>query len=532
MSLNTKSFTNLDIYFEGNIYNKEKFCVDDDFLLIKKLYEEDGLNFLPKLDGIFAFCIYDKLNDSYFCARDRFGNIPLYYHIKNGKFIFATTIKEILKQIDYLPSLNKIALSKYTQFFSTFGEDTFYNDIFKLEESNYILVDKNLNISKKRYYKIKTYKAVSNEKEALENIENLLYKSIENTLSFNGAFLLSGGVDSSFLSALYTKISGKKVDTFSLGFDEYKNYCELNFAKIVSKHINSNHHELVLTQQDYIKNFYKIIDNFDEPHSDSASTPLNALLNSINKHSFYNVISGEGSDELFLGYDNYAKFISYYNFNNSLNNEQKVFLNEIIQALQNNTKESEYLRRVVKNETIYNSFGEIYNFAQKKRLFKKVPTFKLENQKQDCVDWMSYIDLKLWVSNSVLTKVYNVASMNNLQIHTPFLNKELVDYIFSIKSYIKVGDTNKYLLKKIALKYIPQEIINRTKKGFNSPYNEWLKEEFKDEILNTILYVNSKTDLFNDNYIIYIYELAKNNKFKQHLYTLFVFSLWFKKVYL
>jgi asparagine synthase (glutamine-hydrolysing) len=104
--------------------------------------------------------------------------------------------------------------------------------------------------------------------------------------------------------------------------------------------------------------------------------------------------------------------------------------------------------------------------------------------------------------------------------------------MFSVDSNIKVGDTNKYLLKKIALKYIPQQIINRTKKGFNSPFNEWLNREYKDKILDVILDVNNQTNLFNHEYILYIYELSKSNKFKQHLYSLFVFSLWYKREFL
>ena len=107
-----------------------------------------------------------------------------------------------------------------------------------------------------------------------------------------------------------------------------------------------------------------------------------------------------------------------------------------------------------------------------------------------------------------------------------------MNYKFSIKSSIKVGDTNKYLLKKIASKYIPDTIINRTKKGFNSPFNEWLNKEYKDKILDVIVEVNNQTNLFNHEYILHIYELSKSNKFKQHLYSLFVFSLWYKKEFL
>ncbi|WP_419671786.1 asparagine synthase-related protein [Aliarcobacter butzleri] len=235
---------------------------------------------------------------------------------------------------------------------------------------------------------------------------------------------------------------------------------------------------------------------------------------------------------MFLGYDNYAKFLKYYEFEKSLSNEQNLFLNDIIGALQNNTKESEYLRRIVKKQNLYNSFGEIYTDIQRKRLFKKVPTYKSETAKQDPVDWMSYIDLKIWLGESLLSKVDRISMGNSLEVRTPFLDFNLVNYMFSVESHIKVGDTNKYLLKKIASKYIPETIINRTKKGFNSPFNEWLNKEYKDKILEVIVEVNNQTNLFNHEYILHIYELSKSNKFKQHLYSLFVFSLWYKKEYL
>ena len=270
----------------------------------------------------------------------------------------------------------------------------------------------------------------------------------------------------------------------------------------------------------------------EEPHGDSAAIPLNILSKHINKAGFKTVLSGEGSDEIFLGYESYAKFLKYYEFEKTLSKEQTFFLNDIIGALQNNTKESEYLRRIVKKQSLYNSFGEIYTDIQKKRLFKKVPSFKTENAKQDPVDWMSYIDLKIWLGEALLSKVDRISMGNSLEVRTPFLDFNLVNYMFSVESDIKVGDTNKYLLKKIASKYILSEIINRSKKGFNSPFNEWLIKEYKDKILDVILEVNNETNLFNNDYIIHIYELAKANKFKQHLYSLYVFSLWFKKEFL
>ena len=537
-------FDDILLVFNGEIYNyKELIHVEhlecktkSDSEVLIRLYQKYGFDFLNKLNGMFSFCIYDMKKELYFCARDRYGKKPFFYYFKDNKFIFSSSIKSILNLLDYKPNLNKVALSKYMQYFVSFGEDTFYQDIYKLEASTYMIYEPNkaLELQKKKYYKINTYKAIKDEKEALNDIEELLIKSVELRLNSDVevASLLSGGIDSSLISALYTKISGKKINTFSIGYDEYKNYCELDYAQITASHINSNHHPVEINQKEYINHFEQTLDLLEEPHGDSAAIPLNILTKQINKAGIKTVLSGEGSDEIFLGYDNYAKFLKYYEFEKSLSNEQNLFLNDIIGALQNNTKESEYLRRIVKKQNLYNSFGEIYTDIQRKRLFKKVPTYKSETAKQDPVDWMSYIDLKIWLGESLLSKVDRISMGNSLEVRTPFLDFNLVNYMFSVESSIKVGDTNKYLLKKIASKYIPDTIINRTKKGFNSPFNEWLNKEYKDKVLDVIVEVNNSTNLFNHEYILHIYELSKSNKFKQHLYSLFVFSLWYKKEFL
>ena len=537
-------FDDILLVFNGEIYNyKELIHVEQlecktksDSEVLIRLYQKYGFDFLNKLNGMFSFCIYDMKKELYFCGRDRYGKKPFFYYFKDNKFIFSSSIKSILNLLDSKPNLNKVALSKYIQYFVSFGEDTFYQDIYKLESATYMIYEPNkpFELQKKKYYKLNTYKAIKDEKQALTDIEELLIKSVEYRLNSDVevASLLSGGIDSSLISALYTKISGKKINTFSIGYDEHKNYCELSYAQITASHIGSNHNPIEINQKEYISHFEQTLDMLEEPHGDSAAIPLNILTKRIHQSGIKTVLSGEGSDEIFLGYDNYAKFLKYYEFEKSLSSEQNLFLNDIIGALQNNTKESEYLRRIVKKQNLYNSFGEIYTDIQRKRLFKKVPTFKSETAKQDPVDWMSYIDLKIWLGEALLSKVDRISMGNSLEVRTPFLDFNLVDYMFSVESKIKVGDTNKYLLKKIASKYIPNEIINRTKKGFNSPFNEWLNKEYKDSILDVILDVNKATNLFNDSYILHIFELAKSNKFKQHLYSLFIFSLWYKKEYL
>lgn len=534
-------FDDILIVFNGEIYNYQELIQEEalecktssDTEVLIRLYQKYEEDFLNKINGMFSFCLYDMKKEQYFCARDRYGKKPFFYYHKDNKFIFSSSINSIIKLLGSTPKLNKVALSQYVQYFVPIAPNTFYQDINSLEAATYFTLQSN-DLKKKRYYKINTYKAVKDENEALEKIEETLIKSIEARLvsDVEVGSLLSGGVDSSLVSALYSKITNKQINTFSVGYSEYKNYCELDYADITAKHINSNHTRLEIGKNDFINYFEDTLTALEQPHADSAAVPLNILTNKIHQTGIKTVLSGEGSDELFLGYDNYAKFLGYYDFAKTLDNGQNEFLNSIIGALQNNTKESEYLRRVVKKQNIYNSFGEIYSDIQKRKLFRKVPTFKTENPKKDPVDWMSYIDLKIWLGEALLSKVDRISMRNSLEVRTPFLDYRLVNLAFSIDSKLKVGDTNKYLLKKIALKYIPEQIVHRTKKGFNSPFNEWIHQEYKDSILQTILEVNKETKLFNEEYLKHIYTLSSQKKFKQHLWTIFIFSKWFKKIYL
>lgn len=534
-------FDGISIVFNGEIYNYKELRQDEnlecmtqsDTEVIIRLYQKYGQNCVDKLNGAFSFCIYDENLDQFFAARDRYGKKPFYYYFKDGQFIFSSMINPIIKLLGFTPKLNKVALSQYMQYFVPLSPNTFYQDIFKLDAAS-ILTLKDGQLSTKKYYKINTYKKITDEKTALKEIEEKLLSSVEQRLvsDVEVGSLLSGGIDSSLISSIYSQLSGKKIQTFSVGYETHKRYSELPYAKIAAKHINSDHHPLAINQKDFINALDDVLENLEEPHADPAAIPLYILSNTINKNGIKTVFSGEGSDELFLGYDNYAKFLKYYNFKDSLQKDQNEFLDDIIGALQTQTKESEYLRRVVKGENIYNSFGEIYTQSQKKKLFNKLPTFKSERAKKDPVDWMSYIDTKIWLGEALLSKVDKMTMANSVEIRNPFLDFRLVDTAFSIRSDLKIGDTNKYLLKKIASIYIPDEIINRTKKGFNSPFNEWLFEEYNDDILNLILEVNDHTNFFNEKYIKFIYSQGLENKFKQHLYALWLFSKWYKKVYL
>jgi asparagine synthase (glutamine-hydrolysing) len=534
-------FDDILIVFNGEIYNYDELRESEklnckttsDTEVIIRLYQKYEFDFLHLLNGAFSFAIYDTMKERYFCARDRYGKKPFYYYEKSGKFIFSSQIRPIIKLLGFTPKLNKVALSQYLQYFTPLAPNTFYTDILKLDKASYAIYEKG-KLTLKKYYKIKTYKAIKDEERALKSIEELLVDSVEQRLKSDVEVgtLLSGGIDSSLVSTIYSQHTNHKINTFSVGYKTHQKYSELPYANLVAKNIKSDHLALEIEQKDFIESLDEVFENLEEPHADPAAIPLYHLTREIKKQGIKTVLSGEGSDELFLGYDNYSKFLKYYKFADTVTNEQNEFLDDIIGALQTNTKESEYLRRVVKKQNIYNSFGEIYTDTQRKRLLKKVATYKSENPKKDPVDWMSYIDMKIWLGEALLSKVDKMCMANSVENRNPFLDFRLVDTVFSIDSKLKVGDTNKYLLKKVASKYIPDEIINRTKKGFNSPFNEWLFLEYGDKLLDDILKVNEQTNLFNTTYVNYIYNEAKQNRFKQHFYALWHFCKWYTKNYL
>lgn len=466
-------FDDLLIVFNGEIYNYDELIISEqlsckttsDTEVLIRLYQKYNIDFLHLLNGAFSFCIYDIKKDKYFMARDRYGKKPFYYYHKDNKLIFSSMIKPIIKLLGFTPKLNKVALSQYLQYFTPLAPNTFYQDIFKLDKASYAIYENN-RLTIKKYYKIKTYKTIKDENSALETIEELLVDSVKQRLKSDVEVgtLLSGGIDSSLISTIYSQNSNHKINTFSVGYKTHKKYSELPYASMVAKNINSNHFSLEIEQKDFINSLEEVFEALEEPHADPASIPLFHLTKQIKKQGIKTVLSGEGSDELFLGYDNYRKFLKYYEFKKSLNKEQNSFLDEIVSSFGDN-KEAQYLKRVIKKENIYNSFGEIFTPSQRKKLLQKVATFKSESVKKDPVDWMSYIDMKIWLGEALLSKVDKISMVNSVETRNPFLDFRLVDTVFSINSDLKVGDTNKYLLKKVALKYIPKEIINRTKKG-------------------------------------------------------------------
>lgn len=529
-------FDNIIITFNGEIYNYQELIKNEklecktqsDTEVLIRLYQKYDTKFLNKLEGMFSFCIYDKDKNSFFCARDRFGKKPFYYYFKNGKFIYASEIKSIIQVLQITPELNKTALYEYLSFMSAIN-CTFYQDINKLQAGHSFTIDNNLNLEIKKYYDICNIETkYYDENLILEDIENLLFLSVKSRMIADVPIvtLLSGGIDSSLISALYAKLNNNPIDTFCIGYDEYTQYSELPYAKKVAQHIQSNHHEIIMTRKDFLENIDTILDYMDEPIGDTASIPTYFLTQKITKENKKVALSGEGSDEIFLGYESYFKMLDLYKINKYQIKGDIPF---------NLTKEWEYNNRIYNSQTLYRSKGEIFTEYQKQKLFTAYETKDyLKGYKNDYEPekWMSYIDFKVWIAEVLMTKIDRMSMANGLELRAPFLDHKLVEYLFAVDSRIKTGNTNKYLLKKIAQKYLPKEIVHRQKKGFSYPFMEWLSAEYGNELYVTIEEVNRVLQIFNMDFVKFLYNQSKEKKFIHHFWNIYLFARWYKRVYL
>jgi len=479
-------FDDIIITFNGEIYNFQELIKNENLHCITKsdtevlirLYQKYDTDFLNKLNGMFSFCIYDKKKDKFFCARDRFGKKPFYYYFKDGKFIYASEIKSILLLIENKVNINKEAIYEYLEYGSSIAPNTIYENIYKLKHSCFLTVSEN-ELEIDYYYDYANFKtAVYDEKTAVKKIEDTLIKSLEYRLVSDveiGSFL-SGGLDSSLLSSMYSNITNQKINTFSIGYNEHKNYCELNYAEKASKHVKSNHHQFTIDKNDFLSTIDSFINIMDEPFADSASIPTYLLSKFTHQHNIKVALSGEGSDEIFLGYDLYHNLLKSKNEYSGFNKGFESNLNK--------------------------NFKSSYNYP---------------NQ-------FSYIDLNIWVPEILMNKVDKMAMASSLEVRSPFLDHNLVSLLFSIDDKIKVGNTNKYLLKKVAKKYLPDEIIHRRKKGFSSPYIEWIEQEYNINLKDYIIKNLIKSDIFSFKEIEYSKNYDFNNK--QKTWTLFILAKW------
>lgn len=556
------------IIFNGEIFNfreirKEleskghSFQSQSDTEVLLKLFISEKENCLPKLNGFFAFCIYDKIEQSLFLARDRYGIKPLLYLFDEDKFLFASEMKAMMaygieKQID------KASLYTYLQLNYIPAPDSIFESVKKLLPGHYLKI-KSREISLHKYYQIPDIKeadknSISYDK-AKEKLKTLLELSVQRRLVADvplGAFL-SGGIDSSVVCALAAKHK-PDLQTFSIGYKDEKFFDETHYARLVAKHLNTSHNVFSLTNDDLYEHVHNILNYIDEPFADSSAIAVYILSKETRKHATV-ALSGDGADELLGGYNKHSAHLRAINAtwkenavsalyplwklmpasrNNPLANKARQLL-RFAEGMKLNSRDrywrwASYASEHDVNKLLLPDFcNNIGNYSKRKLIITDCISDK------EGINEILLADTNLVLGNDMLTKVDLMSMANSLEVRVPFLDVEVVNFIFSLPGDYKIDKSmRKKVLQDAFADMLPKELYKRPKKGFEVPLLKWFRKEMKSLIID---------DLLSEKFImaqgIFNYEEIK--KLKRQLFSsspgdvhariwaLIVFQWWWKR---
>lgn len=533
------------ISFNGEIYNHQVLREElnlsawethSDTEVILAAYEAWGIKCVDHLEGMFAFALMD--GEKLYLVRDRFGKKPIFYHQGKDIFVFASEIKAIKPFLSSV-KMNEEALHSYLSFLAPAPPHTFYQEIEKLEGGEWLCLEQG-KITKHRYYDLFTIPSpvITDSMDALQRIEAELHRSIAMRLDTEvpTAALLSGGLDSAMICAIAAR-QGKKLPVFTLGYDEYGSYDERANARKTAEYLDLNHSEVVISQDDFHESLDALLTHMDEPLNDPAALPLYLLMKKIGAEGYKVVLSGEGSDELFLGY---RQYFEYLDIEKAASLQHKNWLKKYFHAHFSMNREWEWYKRIFDDTLLFRTSGEKFTDLQQNKLFRRnirdneslrfLQSYRRAFEggaHRDPSLWYSMIDLKLFVGEHFLTKLDRVSMAHTIEARTPFLDHRLAETVLSVDPALRIGTgSTKTLLKQIARNYLDDEIIDRRKKGFANPYMEWLIASGR---INLIREVNVQTGLFYPEVVEEYLDLAHRGRFKQHVWGLYVLSHWINR---
>jgi asparagine synthase (glutamine-hydrolysing) len=541
----------LVIVFNGEIYNYHelydelvakghKFKTKSDTEVLLHLYEEEGEEMLNKLRGMFVFSIYNKKTHDLFIARDFFGIKPLYYLVKDDRIVaYGSEIKSLLLYPDFKKEVNHDAVYNYLSFQYNPLEETFFKGIWKLPPATYlkINVDKNT-VIQKTYWEYKFKVPETDEKklktEVLAGLENSVKAHMVSDVPV-GAFL-SGGIDSATIVALMSKNTDKKISTFTIGFGKVS---EVNEAKAMADFIKTDHHEILLNSDEYLAELPKIVYHFDEPVADPSAVALYFLAREARKHVKV-VLSGEGSDELFGGYNIYREPFALQKFNIIPKFIREGLIKRIAQS-EVNFYGKNYLRRAFsKIEDRYIGNAHVFKPREIGHLWKH-DDGEAREERMSLSPWykkmkgltdsqkMQGIDIAFWLPGDILQKADKMTMAHSLELRVPFLDKKVAEISEIIPEKFKYkGGKTKYILRKAMEGVIPKSTAGRKKLGFPTALRHWLRENpeaFSKVILDNE-YINQH---FKIGFIKHLFKEHASNKIdnSRKIYLLYILALWY-----
>ncbi len=558
----TDSEDMIQVIFYGSIYNK-KFLkteceISDDIendLLIQKAFEIFNTDLFKKIDGIFSIIIYDKSSEELYLVRDRAGIKPLYFYDFNQSFIFGSKLKDFYTISSFTKKIDKNALILYLSYGYILQPYTIFEHTHKVKAGHYVLLNfKDKSWQQKRYWSLEscydTPKFYLEEQDILESVETILNDSIKKRLNDNTniASTLSGGYDSSIVTTLLTQNSDKKIDTFTIGFNE-KEINEAPYAKKIANYLKTNHHEHYFNDNDAKEIVPKLCKIYDEPFADYGATPTVLITQMVKQNGFDSLFIGDGGDEVFATADDVSQFENILN--------TPLFLRKSLYKILNivNPSQIPAIRNYQNFPTKYYKFLQLLNATDIPQMVKVKPILFIEDEIKnllhtdsvsiatsfDEISFPKYSEsvdqvigsyFKTSMVDAELVKSFQSSYNVGISLKEPLLDSDLIQYMAGVSQEIKIKNgEKKYLLKQIAHKYIPKNLLDRPKSGFDIPFSLWLNGPLKELVYDQINETRLKEDaIFDVSTVLKIRDtFYKGNQApKYKLWTIFLFQLWYE----
>ena len=547
------------IVFNGEVYNflelkkgliakGVKFKTNSDTEVVLNSYIYYGVSAFSMFNGMFALAIYDTFKKELILSRDQFGIKPLYYYHDKNVFIFSSEKKAILKDLTSNVNLNKQSLVEYIWFGNPLGDNTFYKEITEITPGNYIKI-KNGVVKKHNFFNINSIQEIKiTEEEAIKKTINLFENSIKRHLISDVpvAVLLSGGIDSSAITAFASKHYKGKLKTYSIAFDYNKGDNELSLAAKIARKYNTDHTEIHITGNDLIDVLESLANSHDEPFADSGNIPLYLISKKL-KGSVKVILQGDGGDEFFGGYSRYNtiqntkkwKFFSILPMFISLTKTKNTKILRLQRFINAITEKEPYIRNalLLTMESKYSNPLQIFNKSTRRTLKGYDPFIRYKevyenyDKKTNEVQSLFYTDSQIILKDTFLEKVDKSTMANSIEVRVPFLDKDLTEFALSLPPKLKIKNgVKKYLLKKSMEGFVPNEILYGSKKGFGVPYGYWLGTSLQEYFLQQIS--TKKASVYIDQIkVLEMFNLHQKEKgnFGFLLWKTLILCIWLNK---
>ncbi|MGI8468773.1 MAG: asparagine synthase (glutamine-hydrolyzing) [Pyrinomonadaceae bacterium] len=529
-----------------------QFNSHTDTEVLPHLYEEFGDAMVEKLNGMFAFALWDLRKKRLLIARDRFGEKPLYYGVFDDKLIFASEPKVLLQNPSVKSDINLEALRSYLSFDYVPAPHSIYKGVSKLP-SAHLLTLENGQVKTRRYWNLSFQKTEKfSLHQASKQLGELLADSVRMRLVSDVPLgvLLSGGVDSSAVAAFATQFSREKVKTFSIGFEE-NSFDESKFAREVAAHLGTEHYEDKLSVETAAELITGIGKWLDEPLSDASLLPTFLLSRFVRQHVTV-ALGGDGGDEIFAGYPMYYGHKVARMYEQLPQFVRSGVIEPVVNSLPVNTKNLSFdykAKRFIASSkydavTRHHSWFGSFSIKQQNELLTESV---LENSSADIyadakrllkicdateqIEQMQFLDMNFYLAEDILTKVDRASMAVSLEVRAPFLDARIAEFAASLPLEYKLnGGNGKYILKETVKNLLPKSVTKRAKKGFGIPIAAWLKGRL-NPLVHDLLNADrlKRQNLFNVGFVrqlIKEHETGVANHHKQ-LWTLLVFQLWY-----